>query len=67
ILKKIIEMKMVMGEVIKEGFSLLRPRAGDQLAKLKRNHARTVEWLVELASLQTSIVTVVEAIEIIHK
>ena len=39
-------------------------RGGEQLAKLKRNYAKAVELLVELASLQTSFVTLDEAIKI---
>ena len=40
-------------------------RGGEQLAKLKRNHAK--ELLLELASLQTSFVPLDEAIKIINR
>uniref|UniRef100_A0A2K5BW99 V-type proton ATPase subunit D n=1 Tax=Aotus nancymaae TaxID=37293 RepID=A0A2K5BW99_AOTNA len=39
-------------------------RGGKRLAKLKRNYAKAVELLVELASLRTSFVTLDEAIKI---
>uniref|UniRef100_A0A8D0CGH6 V-type proton ATPase subunit D n=3 Tax=Scleropages formosus TaxID=113540 RepID=A0A8D0CGH6_SCLFO len=42
-------------------------RGGEQLAKLKRNYAKAVELLVELASLQTSFVTLDEAIKITNR
>uniref|UniRef100_A0A8C0EUA8 V-type proton ATPase subunit D n=1 Tax=Bubo bubo TaxID=30461 RepID=A0A8C0EUA8_BUBBB len=42
-------------------------RCGEQLAKLKRNYAKAVELLVELASLQTSFVTLDEAIKITNR
>nr|XP_045001177.1 V-type proton ATPase subunit D-like [Jaculus jaculus] len=42
-------------------------RGGEQLAKLKRNYAKVVELLVELASLQTSFVTLDEAIKITNR
>ncbi|KAF3820189.1 hypothetical protein GH733_015698 [Mirounga leonina] len=114
ILKKIIETKMLMGEVMRRAaFSLVEAtftagdfrttviqnvnkaqvkirakkdklfehyhegtdsheltgsaRGGEQLAKLKRNYAKAVELLVELASLQTSFVTLDEAIEITNR
>ncbi|XP_067588946.1 V-type proton ATPase subunit D isoform X2 [Pseudorca crassidens] len=121
ILKKIIETKMLMGEVMREAaFSLAEAkftagdfsttviqnvnkaqvkirakkdnvagvtlpvfehyhegtdsyeltglaRGGEQLAKLKRNYAKAVELLVELASLQTSFVTLDEAIKITNR
>ena len=37
------------------------------MAKLKRNYAKAVELLVELASLQTSFVTLDEAIKITNR
>ncbi|NXW26391.1 VATD ATPase, partial [Phaetusa simplex] len=121
ILKKIIETKMLMGEVMREAaFSLAEAkftagdfsttviqnvnkaqvkirtkkdnvagvtlpvfehyqeggdsyeltglaRGGEQLAKLKRNYAKAVELLVELASLQTSFITLDEAIKITNR
>ncbi|XP_035583255.1 V-type proton ATPase subunit D-like [Zalophus californianus] len=120
ILKKIIEPKMLMGEVMREvAFSLAEAkftagdfstviqnvnkaqvkiqakkhniagvtlpvfehyhegtdsyeltglaRGGEQLAKLKGNYAKAVELLVELASLQTSFVTLDEAIKITNR
>uniref|UniRef100_A0A3B3SXN6 V-type proton ATPase subunit D n=1 Tax=Paramormyrops kingsleyae TaxID=1676925 RepID=A0A3B3SXN6_9TELE len=42
-------------------------RGGEQLARLKRNFAKAVELLVELASLQTSFVTLDEAIKITNR
>uniref|UniRef100_A0A8C9T0D0 V-type proton ATPase subunit D n=1 Tax=Scleropages formosus TaxID=113540 RepID=A0A8C9T0D0_SCLFO len=42
-------------------------RGGEQLAKLKRNYAKAVELLVELASLQTSFITLDEAIKITNR
>ncbi|MBN3289423.1 VATD ATPase, partial [Polypterus senegalus] len=42
-------------------------RGGEQVAKLKRNYAKAVELLVELASLQTSFVTLDEAIKITNR
>ncbi|KAM4528775.1 V-type proton ATPase subunit D [Fundulus diaphanus] len=42
-------------------------RGGEQLSRLKRNYARAVELLVELASLQTSFVTLDEAIKITNR
>ncbi|KAG9344745.1 hypothetical protein JZ751_010432 [Albula glossodonta] len=106
ILRKIIETKTLMGEVMREAaFSLAEAkfaagdfsttviqnvnraqvkvrakkdnvagyeltglaRGGEQLAKLKRNYAKAVELLVELASLQTSFVTLDEAIKITNR
>lgn len=42
-------------------------RGGEQVSRLKRNYARAVELLVELASLQTSFVTLDEAIKITNR
>ncbi|EHA97959.1 hypothetical protein GW7_07572 [Heterocephalus glaber] len=42
-------------------------RDGEQLAKLKRNYAKAVELLVELTLLQTSFVTLDEAIKITNR
>jgi len=42
-------------------------RGGEQLARLKKNYARAVKLLVELASLQTSFVTVDEVIKITNR
>uniref|UniRef100_A0AAY4A2H5 V-type proton ATPase subunit D n=1 Tax=Denticeps clupeoides TaxID=299321 RepID=A0AAY4A2H5_9TELE len=42
-------------------------RGGEQLSRLKRNYAKAVELLVELASLQTSFVTLDEAIKITNR
>uniref|UniRef100_A0A8C3A9L3 V-type proton ATPase subunit D n=1 Tax=Cyclopterus lumpus TaxID=8103 RepID=A0A8C3A9L3_CYCLU len=108
ILRKIIETKTKMGEVMREAaFSLAEAkftagdfrmstkpslnisaltvvfehyqeggdsyeltglaRGGEQLSRLKRNYARAVELLVELASLQTSFVTLDEAIKITNR
>ena len=39
-------------------------RSGEQLDKLNRNYVKAVEFLVELASLQTSFVTLDEPIKI---
>lgn len=39
-------------------------RGGQQLAKLKKNYARAVQLLVELASLQTSFITLDEVIKV---
>uniref|UniRef100_A0A671K0N5 V-type proton ATPase subunit D n=1 Tax=Sinocyclocheilus anshuiensis TaxID=1608454 RepID=A0A671K0N5_9TELE len=112
ILRKIIETKTLMGEVMREAaFSLAEAkfaagdfsttviqnvnkaqvkvrakkdnvagvtlpvcyeltglaRGGEQLSRLKRNYAKAVELLVELASLQTSFVTLDEAIKITNR
>ncbi|KAG7197338.1 hypothetical protein KM043_018450 [Ampulex compressa] len=42
-------------------------RGGQQLAKLKKNYQRAVKLLVELASLQTSFVTLDEVIKITNR
>uniref|UniRef100_A0A4W5PIG9 V-type proton ATPase subunit D n=1 Tax=Hucho hucho TaxID=62062 RepID=A0A4W5PIG9_9TELE len=42
-------------------------RGGEQLSRLKRNYAKAVELLVELASLQTSFVTLDQAIKITNR
>ncbi|CAG03544.1 unnamed protein product [Tetraodon nigroviridis] len=42
-------------------------KGGEQISRLKRNYARAVELLVELASLQTSFVTLDEAIKITNR
>lgn len=42
-------------------------RGGQQIDKLKKNYAKAVELLVELASLQTSFVTLDEAIKITQR
>lgn len=42
-------------------------RGGEQLSRLKRNYAKAVELLVELASLQTSFVTLDEAIKVTNR
>ncbi|XP_053212695.1 V-type proton ATPase subunit D-like [Panonychus citri] len=42
-------------------------RGGQQLAKLKKNYARAIELLVELASLQTSFITLDEVIKITNR
>lgn len=42
-------------------------RGGEQLAKLKRNYVKAVELLIEIFSLQTSFVTLDEAIKITNK
>ncbi len=39
-------------------------RGGQQLAKLKKNYARAVQLLVDLASLQTSFITLDEVIKV---
>uniref|UniRef100_A0A8C8C3Y9 V-type proton ATPase subunit D n=1 Tax=Oncorhynchus tshawytscha TaxID=74940 RepID=A0A8C8C3Y9_ONCTS len=106
ILRKIIETKTLMGEVMREAaFSLAEAkfaagdfsttviqnvnkakvkvrakkdnvagyeltglaRGGEQLSRLKRNYAKAVELLVELASLQTSFVTLDQAIKITNR
>jgi len=42
-------------------------RGGQQIAKLKKNYTKAVELLVELASLQTSFVTLDEVIKITNR
>lgn len=42
-------------------------RGGQQLAKLKKNFQKAITLLVELASLQTSFVTLDEAIKITNR
>uniref|UniRef100_A0A3P8XT57 V-type proton ATPase subunit D n=1 Tax=Esox lucius TaxID=8010 RepID=A0A3P8XT57_ESOLU len=42
-------------------------RGGEQVSRLKRNYAKAVELLVELASLQTSFVTLDQAIKITNR
>ncbi|KAG1667344.1 V-type proton ATPase subunit D [Nymphon striatum] len=42
-------------------------RGGQQVAKLKKNYAKAVELLVELASLQTSFITLDEVIKITNR
>lgn len=42
-------------------------RGGQQLAKLKKNYQNAVKLLVELASLQTSFVTLDEVIKITNR
>uniref|UniRef100_A0A8C4R4E1 V-type proton ATPase subunit D n=1 Tax=Eptatretus burgeri TaxID=7764 RepID=A0A8C4R4E1_EPTBU len=42
-------------------------RGGEQLARLKKNYAKAVELLIELASLQTSFVALDEAIKITNR
>ncbi|XP_076318594.1 V-type proton ATPase subunit Vha36-1 [Tachypleus tridentatus] len=42
-------------------------RGGQQLSKLKKNYAKAVQLLVELASLQTSFVTLDEVIKITNR
>ena len=39
-------------------------RGGQQLAKLKKNFMRAIQLLVELASLQTSFITLDEVIKV---
>ncbi len=42
-------------------------RGGQQLAKLKKNYQKAIGVLVDLASLQTSFVTLDEAIKITNR
>lgn len=42
-------------------------RGGQQLAKLKKNYARAIQLLVELASLQTSFITLDEVIKVTNR
>lgn len=42
-------------------------RGGQQLAKLKKNYARAIQLLVELASLQTSFVTLDDVIKVTNR
>lgn len=42
-------------------------RGGQQLAKLKKNYQKAVNLLVDLASLQTSFVTLDEAIKVTNR
>nr|CAB3224614.1 V-type proton ATPase subunit D-like [Phallusia mammillata] len=42
-------------------------RGGEQISRLKKNYAKAVKLLVELASLQTSFVTLDEAIKITNR
>ncbi|KAF3850052.1 hypothetical protein F7725_019771 [Dissostichus mawsoni] len=49
------------------GYELTGLARGEQVSRLKRNYARAVELLVELASLQTSFVTLDQAIKITNR
>ena len=42
-------------------------RGGQQLAKLKKNYARAIQLLVELASLQTGFITLDEVIKVTNR
>ena len=42
-------------------------RGGQQIDRLKKNYAKAVELLVELASLQTSFITLDEVIKITNR
>jgi V-type H+-transporting ATPase subunit D len=42
-------------------------RGGQQIDRLKKNYARAIQLLVELASLQTSFVTLDEVIKITNR
>lgn len=42
-------------------------RGGQQLSKLKKNYARAVQLLVDLASLQTSFITLDEVIKVTNR
>lgn len=42
-------------------------RGGQQLGKLKRNYARAIQLLVDLASLQTCFITLDEVIKVLNK
>ena len=42
-------------------------RGGQQIDKLKKNYAKAIQLLVELASLQTSFVTLDEVIKITNR
>lgn len=42
-------------------------RGGQQLAKLKKNYARAIQLLVELASLQTSFITLDDVIKVTNR
>lgn len=42
-------------------------RGGQQIDRLKKNYAKAVELLVELASLQTSFITLDEAIKVTNR
>lgn len=42
-------------------------RGGQQIDRLKKNYARAIELLVQLASLQTSFVTLDEVIKITNR
>ena len=42
-------------------------RGGQQIDRLKKNYAKAIELLVELASLQTSFVTLDEVIKITNR
>lgn len=42
-------------------------RGGQQIDKLKKNYAKAVELLVQLASLQTSFITLDEVIKITNR
>lgn len=42
-------------------------RGGQQLTKLKKNYARAIQLLVELASLQTSFITLDEVIKVTNR
>lgn len=41
-------------------------RGGQQLGKLKRNYARAIQLLVDLASLQTCFITLDEVIKVLN-
>jgi len=42
-------------------------RGGQQIAKLKKNYSRAIELLVQLASLQTSFITLDEVIKVTNR
>ena len=42
-------------------------RGGQQIDRLKKNYAKAIELLVQLASLQTSFVTLDEAIKVTNR
>ncbi|CAK9827774.1 V-type proton ATPase subunit D 1 [Anthophora retusa] len=70
ILGKIIETKTLMGEVMKEAaFSLAEAKfaTGDFNQYLNHTRMKAVKLLVELASLQTSFVTLDEVIKITNR
>ncbi|CAG2108565.1 unnamed protein product [Medioppia subpectinata] len=81
ILKKIVEVKckkdnvagvtLPVFECYQDGSDVHEfaglARGGQQLAKLKKNYARAVQLLVDLASLQTSFITLDEVIKITNR